>query len=79
MKIENNLIKRISGANMDIDFSNPEFGNSTCLWNEEENTQEHKCAVKDTSICNYFCGIQYMDSVLCSYPKDLNDVKEKEI
>ena len=28
----------------------------------------HKCAVKNTSICKYFCGIQYLDSVLCSYP-----------
>ena len=29
---------------------------------------EHKCAVKDVSICKYFCGIQYLDNVLCSYP-----------
>lgn len=61
-------IKKVIGANMDIDFSNPDFGNSQCPWNLAENTTEHKCAVKSTSICDYFCGIQYMDSVLCSYP-----------
>lgn len=61
-------IKKRMGANMDIDFSNADFGNSKCPWNIAENTDEHKCAVKSTSICKYFCGIQYLDSVLCSYP-----------
>lgn len=63
-----NRIGKIRGANMDIDFSNPDFGNSSCPWNLADNTNSHKCAVKDTSICKYFCGIQYLDSVLCSYP-----------
>ena len=53
---------------MDIDFSNLNFGNSQCPWNIADNVKEHKWAVKDTSICKYFCGIQYLDSVLCSYP-----------
>ena len=66
----NDKIKKIIGANMDIDFSNLNFGNSACPWNIAENTNEHKCAVKDTSICKYFCGIQYLDSVLCSYPHE---------
>ena len=61
-------ITKLLGANMDIDFSNLNFGNSQCPWNLAEKTQEHKCAVKNTSICKYFCGIQYLDSVLCSYP-----------
>lgn len=61
-------IKKRMGANMDIDFSNADFGDSKCPWNIAENTEEHKCAVKNTSICKYFCGIQYLDSVLCSYP-----------
>lgn len=65
-----NRVNKIIGANMDIDFSNPSFGNSCCPWNAEENTDIHKCAVKDTSICKYFCGIQYLDSVLCSYPNE---------
>ena len=66
----NNKIKKIIGANMDIDFSNPEFGNSQCPWNVTENTHEHRCAVKDTSICKFFCWIQFLDSVLCSYPNE---------
>ncbi len=64
----NGKIKSIIGSNMDIDFSNEAFGNSVCPWNKAENTNEHKCAVKNTSICPYFCGVKYMDSVMCSYP-----------
>ena len=37
---------------------------------DEENIREHRCAVKDTSICKYFRGIKYLDSVLCSYPQE---------
>lgn len=60
--------RELSGANMDIDFSNPEWGNSVCPWNEAEHTDVHKCAIKDVSICKYFCGIRPLDTVLCSYP-----------
>lgn len=73
------IIKRI-GANMDIDFSNADFGGSVCPWNAADKTDEHKCAVKNTSICPYFCGIQYLDSVLCSYPHEtLSVLTEDEI
>ncbi len=45
-----------------------------------ENTNEHRCAVKDTSICKFFCGIQFLDSVLCSYPNEnLNVLSPEEI
>jgi len=64
----NNKIKALIGSNMDIDLHNSIFGDSQCPWNIEEKTDKHKCAVKNTSICKYFCGIQYLDSVLCSYP-----------
>lgn len=67
-------IKQFSGANMDIDLtsdgSDIHWEQAMCPWNKAENTKEHKCAVKNTSICKYFCGIQYLDSVLCSYPYD---------
>ena len=63
-----NRVKKLKGSNMDIDFSVAAWGDSKCPWNVEENTDEHKCAVKNTSICKYFCGIQFLDSVLCSYP-----------
>ena len=66
----NSKVNKLIGANMDIDFSNPAFGNTKCPWNQHENTHEHKCAVKDISICRFFCGIQYLDTVLCSYPNE---------
>ena len=72
----NKKIKKLIGSNMDIDFSNAEFGNSQCPWNVDDKSNEHRCAVKNTSICQYFCGIQYLDSVLCSYPHDNLSVLE---
>lgn len=73
-------IKKLAGANMDIDFTNRDFGNSNCPWNLAEDTDRHKCAVKDVSICEYFCGVQYLDSVLCSYPyKNLTVLSKDEI
>lgn len=74
----NEKVKKLMGANIDIDFSNADFGNSKCPWNIAENTDEHKCAVKSTSICKYFCGIQYLDSVLCSYPYETLSVLTKD-
>ena len=71
-------VKRLKGANMDIDFSNLDFGNSQCPWNIAEGTKGHRCAVKDTSICKYFCGVQYLDSVLCSYPYENRSVLKPE-
>ncbi len=71
-------VKKLIGSNMDIDFSNIDFGNSKCPWNISENTDSHKCAVKNTSICKYFCGIQYLDSVLCSYPHENITILHKD-
>ncbi|MBO5110705.1 MAG: hypothetical protein J6D21_08310 [Clostridia bacterium] len=73
-----NRIKKLVGGNMDIDFSNKNWGNSVCPWNMADGTSEHKCAVKDTSICKYFCGVQYLDSVLCSYPYENLSVLAQE-
>ena len=62
-------INKLMGSNMDIDFiSDVKFGDSQCPWKVAEETNEHKCAVKNISICKYFCGVQLLDSVLCSYP-----------
>ena len=67
-------IKRLNGANMDIDLATPEneigWKQDTCPWNVAESTSEHRCAVKNVSICPYFCGIEYMDNVLCCYPNE---------
>jgi len=58
---------------MDIDLtSNKEvdWEQNKCPWNESENTNEHKCAVKNISICKHFKGIKYPDIVLCSYSEE---------
>jgi len=70
----NEKIQKLKGANMDIDLATPD-GNIAwlqdgCPWNEAEKTDKHKCAVKNISICRYFCGVEYMDTLLCCYPND---------
>lgn len=74
----NDKIIRRMGSNMDIDFSNPDYGDSRCPWDADEPLTDHKCAVKNTSICPFFCGIQYLDSVLCSHPYKNTDVLTPE-
>ena len=65
-------IRELKGGNMDIDLfpnSNISWGMDKCPWNEHENTNEHKCAVKNISICKYFRGIKKSDVVFCAYGK----------
>ena len=78
--MSNDKIKELSGANMDIDLvsENIDWEQCKCPWNEEENITTHKCCIKDTSICKYFCGIKYLDKVLCSYPYENKEVLEVE-
>ena len=69
-------IRELTGANMDIDLtsqSDINWAQSTCPCNKDEHTNVHKCAIKNTSICKYFCGIKYLDIVLCSYPTKEED------
>tara|TARA_Y100000034_G_C6543749_1_gene234699 strand:+ start:224 stop:412 length:189 start_codon:yes stop_codon:yes gene_type:complete len=61
-------MKELKGANMDIDLSEAEWEQDKCPWAEEDG-KEHKCAIKNTSLCEYFKGIKEPDTVLCSYPK----------
>lgn len=74
--MKNKKVKELKGSNMDIDLTSEsvDWNQSSCPQNKEENSKENKCAVKDTSICKYFCGIKYLDSVLCSYPYENVDV-----
>lgn len=64
-------IIELDGANMDIDLmTNPNgisWKQDKCPWNIAENTNEHKCAIKNISICKYFRGIKSKDFVLCAY------------
>jgi GNAT superfamily N-acetyltransferase len=65
-------IKNLPGANMDIDLVTPptqiEWQQSDCPWNDVDGGAPHRCAVKNISICPFFCGIKYLDQVQCSYP-----------
>ena len=67
-------LRKLSGANMDIDLATPTgtiaWQQDTCPWNSTEGTDIHKCAIKNISICPYFCGIEYLDTVLCCYPNE---------
>jgi hypothetical protein len=68
----NSTIRKLRGANMDIDLATPEgmiaWEQDGCPWNEAKKTDQHKCAVKNKSICRYFCGVEYLDTLLCCYP-----------
>jgi hypothetical protein len=74
-------IKKLSGANMDIDLATaPDkiaWQQDACPWNQAEQTDAHRCAVKNISLCAYFCGVEYPDNLLCSYP-DKNPFLNKE-
>ena len=65
-------IHKLKGANMDIDLATPSvdiaWQQDVCPWNQAEFTDIHRCAVKNISICQYFRGVEYMDTLLCSYP-----------
>ena len=67
-------IRKLKGANMDIDLVTPQgniaWEQDPCPWNKAENTDAHKCAVKNVSICRYFCGVEYIDTLLCCYPNE---------
>jgi hypothetical protein len=68
----NQKIQKLKGANMDIDLASPQgsitWEQDGCPWNEADGTMTHKCAVKNVSICPYFCGVEYLDTLLCSHP-----------
>ena len=65
-------IKKLIGANMGIDLASAKkkihWKQDKCPWNVVEKTKKHKCALKNISICPYFCGVEYLDKVLCCYP-----------
>ncbi len=69
-------MKKLNGANMDIDLTSQgevSWDQDRCPWNVAEGTNEHKCAIKGISICDYFRGIEDPDTVLCSYPEKYDE------
>jgi hypothetical protein len=67
-------MNKLTGANMDIDLATPvnqiSWQQAKCPWNTAEGTDQHRCAVKNVSICPYFCGVEYLDTLLCCYPDE---------
>jgi len=71
--LEKEKIRVLSGGNMDIDLlPNPDvvWSIEPCPWNTRDGSLEHKCAVKNTSICKFFRGIEPIDNVLCAFPSE---------
>ena len=70
----NTNIRKLKGANMDIDLVTLPgaitWEQDECPWNEADGTDTHRCAVKNVSLCPYFCGVEYLDTLLCSYPNE---------
>ncbi|MCL4507156.1 MAG: DinB family protein [Chloroflexi bacterium] len=71
----NEQIRKLGGANVDIDLATPPeqiaWLQAKCPWNEAERTDQHRCAVKNVSICQYFRGVEPLDTLLCGYPPSL--------
>ncbi len=67
-----NIVQKLHGATMDIDLATSDgeitWQQDKCPWNLAERTSLHRCAVKNISICRYFCGVEYLDTLLCCYP-----------
>lgn len=66
---------------MDIDLTSEEktsWKQVKCPWNKAEGVNAHKRAVKNISICDYFCGIEFLDNVLCCYPDKNKSVDKKQ-
>jgi len=64
-------MKRLKGGNLDIDLlgdTKVDWEQDQCPWNEKDKSQEHKCAVKNISLCRYFRGVEHPDVILCNYP-----------
>lgn len=68
------IIRELRGGNIDVDLTSSSaditWSQDRCPWNALEDTDEPRCAVKNTSICRYFSGIKPLDTVLCSYPSE---------
>lgn len=64
---------KLRGANMDIDLTTEQseiaWKQDSCPWNVADGVNIHRCAVKNVSICDYFAGIEPLDTVLCRYPE----------
>jgi hypothetical protein len=62
----------IPGGNADIDVNGgTSWKQGKCPWTKEDG-KEHKCAVKNVSICDHFVSFgdnKAVDNIHCCYPK----------
>ncbi len=59
---------------MDIDLTSEKeisWEQDKCPWNEADETDKHKCAIKNISICKFFKGVEKLDTVLCRYGDEI--------
>jgi hypothetical protein len=67
-------MNKLAGANMDIDLATLvdriSWQQAICPWNAREGADGHHCAVINISICQYFCGVEYPDTLLCCFPDE---------
>ena len=67
-------MNKLAGANMDIDLATPagqiSWQQEKCPWNARDSNDQHRCAVKNISLCPYFCGVEYPDKLLCCFPDE---------
>jgi hypothetical protein len=64
-------LRQLRGANMDIDIiptPGLKWEQDACPLSDADSSSAHKCAIKNTSLCKYFRGIKFPDTVLCAYP-----------
>lgn len=54
-------MRKLKEANFDITPMD-------CPWNEGENNTVHKCVCEGKPKCDYFRGIEYIDTMMCEYP-----------
>jgi hypothetical protein len=72
-------MNKLKGGNFDLDLCSSDlvtWKQDPCPWNVAEKTFIHRCAVKSTSICEYFAGLgdgDEVDTVLCTYPIKRNN------
>jgi len=45
------------------------MGTEGCPWKEAEDGSWHGCAIDDTSLRNYFRGIEFVDTLRCEPPQ----------
>jgi len=70
------IVQKLTGANMDIDWRQPGSiaWQQDCVLEQAEGSAAHHWRLK-TSPFAVFCGVEYIDTLLCCYPNPSNSSK----